>query len=386
MAPLFPAIFIGGPPHSGKSTLLYRLTQALRAADVAHYALRASPDGEGDWSNEAPPDTVRLLRRKQPWSPAFADQVSRAIDRRHLPLLVDAGGKVSPESAQIAAACTHGLLLAANLADLAPWRELLARHGRPLLAELRSELTGPQTVTDGAPVLRGVLSGLGHGLSSEGVCFAALLTRLTPFLTYSPDKLYHTHRALTNLEMILHLERAIHPLPAHTPPERWQPAELPVLLANLPADTPLALYGRAPNWLYAALAAFSPPAPQLFNPTLGWVTPPPLRLTAAPGPAGLHWVAVTPLPAAIRVELAVAGGYLDYDDAVGLAAPALPPGQGVALAGKLPHWLYAALVCAYRDAGATWVAVYQPQLAGAVVVWSQPDAMIVGDLVMRAAP
>ena len=47
-----PAVLIGGPPHSGKSVLIYSLSQALRARGVAHYALRACPDGEGDFSNE----------------------------------------------------------------------------------------------------------------------------------------------------------------------------------------------------------------------------------------------------------------------------------------------------------------------------------------------
>lgn len=59
---LFPAILIGGPPHSGKSVLVYSLTQALRARGVVHYALRACPDGEGDFSNETDQAVIRLVR------------------------------------------------------------------------------------------------------------------------------------------------------------------------------------------------------------------------------------------------------------------------------------------------------------------------------------
>ncbi len=51
---LFPAILVGGPPHSGKSVLTYSLTQALRRRGVDHYVLRAAPDGEGDWANSPP--------------------------------------------------------------------------------------------------------------------------------------------------------------------------------------------------------------------------------------------------------------------------------------------------------------------------------------------
>jgi CRISPR-associated protein Csx3 len=62
MSHSFPAILVGGPPHSGKSVLTYLLSQRLRTAAVEHFVLRACPDGEGDWSYEAPPATVRLLR------------------------------------------------------------------------------------------------------------------------------------------------------------------------------------------------------------------------------------------------------------------------------------------------------------------------------------
>ena len=56
-----PAVLVGGPPHSGKSVLIYSLSQALRARGIDHYALRACPDGEGDWSNEALPQLVLSL-------------------------------------------------------------------------------------------------------------------------------------------------------------------------------------------------------------------------------------------------------------------------------------------------------------------------------------
>lgn len=83
----FPAVMIGGPPHSGKSVLVYALSQA----QVAHYVLRACPDGEGDWSQETSQDQVRLLRQKGQFSDEFVERVRRDIERRHLPSLVDVG-------------------------------------------------------------------------------------------------------------------------------------------------------------------------------------------------------------------------------------------------------------------------------------------------------
>jgi CRISPR-associated protein Csx3 len=53
MVNLLPAVLIGGPPHAGKSVLFYSLTQALRERNIRHHAIRACPDGEGNWSQES---------------------------------------------------------------------------------------------------------------------------------------------------------------------------------------------------------------------------------------------------------------------------------------------------------------------------------------------
>src|SRR5512136_651193 len=67
---LLPAVLVGGPPHSGKSVLAYALSRALRERGVAHYLLRACPDGEGDWSQEAEQSLVRQIRIKGSYTPA----------------------------------------------------------------------------------------------------------------------------------------------------------------------------------------------------------------------------------------------------------------------------------------------------------------------------
>lgn len=100
----FSAVLVGGPPHSGKSVLTYSLTQALRQRQVSHYVLRACPDGEGDWSMESPPDTVRLLRNKGLFTDQWVDQICRDLQQRHLPLLVDVGGRPTANQQRILAA------------------------------------------------------------------------------------------------------------------------------------------------------------------------------------------------------------------------------------------------------------------------------------------
>ncbi|MGC8838612.1 MAG: CRISPR-associated protein Csx3, partial [Anaerolineae bacterium] len=103
---LFPAVAIGGPPHAGKSVLAYSLSQALRTREVQHYVLRAYPDGEGDWANEAQQDLVRRIRIKDWGSPRWVDRISQDILNRHLPLIVDIGGRPTPFQEAILDCCT----------------------------------------------------------------------------------------------------------------------------------------------------------------------------------------------------------------------------------------------------------------------------------------
>jgi CRISPR-associated protein Csx3 len=380
MASIFPAILIGGPPHSGKSTLTYRLRAALSERGVTHYVLRAHPDGEGNWHTEVPRSVVKALREraKRPWSEELARLVSRDIGARHLPLLVDVGGVVSAENEMIAAQCTHAILIAHDWALLEPWRELAAAQGLGLVAELRSVLDGPSSIIDRGATLRGDIGGLGEGLSSEGATFDALIERIAQICAYDADELYRAHLALTDVELVLHVEQAIYPLPAHGR-NGWRPEELPALVASLPPPTPLGVYGIGPGWLYAALAAASHPARfVLFDPRLGWVEPPPLAFGDAHDPKRLLWRQVEPAPQLIHLKLDIPGPYLDYDAAPETPIPRLPADRGVILDGRLPHWLVTALARAYADT--PWVAVYQPQLAGAVVVRSRDPAVALGSV------
>lgn len=378
MAPIFPAILIGGPPHSGKSTLTYRLSRALLDQQVQHYVLRASPDGEGSWSNETSPAVVAELRMraKSDWTPQFAEKVSRDIAQRHLPLIVDAGGKPSPETELIASQCTHAILLAANSPDLVPWRSLVARQGLALLADLQSDLDAPQQIISELPVLRGIISGLSSIRTSAGICFDTLVQRLAHICAYNAQELYQSHLTRTDIELVIHVERAIYPLPAHSD-QKWQPHELLTVVTSLPAGEPLGIYGRGPVWLYAALAALAHPAPCIvFDVRQGWVAPPQLTLASSADSTRLRWDAVTAYPGHTHIQLSLPGSYLDYRDATDLPVPLVSPERGIILDGRLPNWLWAALARTYLSQ--PWVAVYQPQLGQAVVIRSHINAIEVG--------
>jgi CRISPR-associated protein Csx3 len=375
-----PAVLVGGPPHSGKSVLIYSLSQALRTRQVEHYALRACPDGEGDWSNQAPPGLVREIRIKGQWTPQWLQRIGRDIQRRHLPLLVDVGGRPTAEQAELFGLCTHAVLLTPDDASRAAWQELVGRQRLPVLADLRSTLAGENRLDATEPVLRGVLVDLERGKRASGPAFAALVERIAALFTADGVDYPRRHRANApaEIELVVDLDRLARTLGwAQEGNEvNWLPEQLPALLEYLPAGAPLAIYGRGTAWIQAALALQASPAGYCsFDVRLGWVPAQLLPVGDPPADGPLRFV-VSQRDDAICVEGQAAGGYIDWSQIDQVVAPAVSAGRGIVLSGKLPYWLFTSLARAYR--GAPWLAVYQPALSGSVVVHSVDPRWPVG--------
>lgn len=377
----FPAIAIGGPPHSGKSVLTYHLTQILRDQQVGHYVLRACPDGEGDWSNEAPPETVRLLRNKGQFSDSFVANVCRTLQARHLPLLVDVGGRPTPEQEVIFDHCTHAILIAPDEAGLTTWRELTQRHNLPVIAELQSTLTEEDAVYAEYPILQGQISSLERHQALKSTIVDLLAWNIRTLFGQSHTHLQTHHLSVAPVEITVELSRMARAL-GIAQDGIWRPTDLADVLDYLPDSVSLAIYGRGPNWLYAALAAHAHPALfYQFDARLGWVTPLPLRSTR-----GIH---ASPLDVQLveqadyhLLQVSIRDTYLDYSEVERLPTPPIPPGQSVVIHGRLPHWLVTGYVTVYH--GVPWLAIYQPQLQAAVIVTSQVAHRPVGSLVRVA--
>ncbi|MBN1484234.1 MAG: hypothetical protein JXA37_05885 [Chloroflexia bacterium] len=364
----FPAVLIGGPPHSGKSVLTYSLTQALRERHIDHYVLRAAPDGEGDWAAESAQKLVRAIRYKGPFGDDFVDFICQSLQGRHLPLLVDVGGRPTPYQEQVFDYCTHAILLTPDQASRDEWAERVERHGLVPLADLHSELRGTNVLSDAGAVLRGTMSGLERGTTASGVVFDALVERLAGLFAYDPQELRQAHTAMAPVETVIELKRVARALGVD--PHAWEPQDIPQVLDYLPEASPLAIYDRAPIWLYAAIALHVHPAALYqFDIRLGWVRPAELHLgePAADAPLAAQ---VHPRPDHVRIELRLPQAYLDYREGQGLFVPVPDWERGVVLSGKLPQWLWTGLALAYREA--PWLAVFQPQLGlQPVVVYSQ---------------
>lgn len=378
----FNAILIGGPPHSGKSVLTYSLTQNLRQQGVEHYVIRACPDGEGDWSNEAPPDTVRLIRQKGSFTAEFTAMVAADLSRRHLPLLVDVGGKPQPDQEVIFAQCTHAVLIAPDEAGLGLWRSVAERNGLNIIAELVSQLEGESWIERDGQLLRAHLMGLQRHHQAQGPVFDALAVRVATYLFEPPEALRRQHLDQAPVDLAIDLQELAHDFGADGSPY-WRPQHLPQLLDYLPPAVSGGLYGRGPNWIFAAVAAHLRPAPfYLFDVRLGWIRPPEFTLEETPATDVLSF-RVVPQNGFQMLEMLAPGYYLDYTDFAQATAPRVTVDQGLVLSGRVPHWLLAGIVRAY--CGQPWVAVYQPQLGNqAVVVASRVGELAAGALVPLA--
>lgn len=366
-----PAVFLLGPPHSGKSVLAYNLSQALRQRGVLHYLLRAAPDGEGDWFAEGPRGVVRTLRVKHEYTSAFVSQMARHIHQRRVPLLVDAGGRPTPEQVKaIFSQATHGVLLLREGSERQVWENIIAQCGIPLLADLTSRLEGPAVLhsSPGAVPLRGTLVGLERGATRlGGPAFEALVESLARLFAQFQERLRAEHyRLAPEGAQMLDTPALLQRIRPHA--QKWRPEDLAPLSEMLPRRQPLALYGRAPVWVVASVAVAAWPQPfYLFDVRYGWVESaqivpadaaqrPLVTVQRQEGHAG--WV---------RLVFRLRQAEIPYMQRVAVWLPPVAATEGVILDGKLPFWLWAGLARFYAVGGRR-VAVFQPRINAVVCV------------------
>ena len=363
---LHPAVLIGGPPHAGKSAMAYSLAQALKLRKRALYLLRAAPDGEGDWAQQADPEIVQDIRFKGRWTPHWVDVTVRDLANRPLPMLVDVGGRPTPAQEAIFDQCTGAILLTRTDDERAEWLARIEAHGLRLIADLHSDLNGADYLEAVAPVIRGTQAGPKRGGNTAGAVFDALVDHLVDLFQASPEQRYATCLAQAPFSaqpagcavQPVNLEQIAYQLHGN---DRFAREDIPAVLKWLPREGSLALYGRAPVWLYAAVARRRDIAWQ-FDVRLGWVNPPSMAIASAveavpDGPVTFR-VAAGPL-GFTTLTTHIDAYYLDYEDIARIRPPYLPPEKRLLLYGRLPFWLTARLAQAYRTCA--FVDAPQPQ-------------------------
>jgi CRISPR-associated protein Csx3 len=380
MINLLPAILFGGPPHAGKSVLFYSLTKALHERNIPHHAIRACPDGEGNWSQEIDQEEVRLIRIKGAWTNEFVQGVCRDLERRHLPMLVDMGGR--PEETQfcILRNCTHSLLLLRSDREdyTQRWLHIVNENGLLPLAHIYSEPSGTSNLFAKEPVIEGTLVGLERGSIVQGPLFDTLVERIISLFTYSFEELEQAKLDLAPTELTLNLQALLKKFDPQA--FKWLPSMLPRLLDDIPSETPISVYGVAPHWLYCALAAHAGYQTfYQFDPRLGWVQPPVLQISSQTMPEIDCRVLESKDATVLTVELL--HKHLDYLQAHHLPFPSIPGESGMILNGSMPSWLATALVRLYKQSSVAWIACYQPRLQSAVIVASRLPEVTPGELI-----
>ena len=384
-----PAILIGGPPDAGKSVLTHSLTLALRDKQIPHYVLRANPDGEGDWFMKGEPETVRQIRAdaKSKWSDTFRHFVSRDLAKRHLPLIVDLGGYPNPADVDIFAACTHSIQL---LKDEEPKATETWRHYTKeleLVAELRSQWEGEVPPITSENPLKGTLVHLERGTQIQSTVFKKLVKLVGKLFDYPEDALIRLHlsQAPVNNE-IVNLPKLLKVLaPDRGEHGQWSSDLLPRLLEQLPAQTALAIYGRAPVWVYSAVAMYEGSQPlHQFDARLSWVAPPSVKfgttekqdnITVTKGVQGDAFI----------VRIKPIFGYLDITESNKILFPEPPPQHGVILSGKLPQWLFTSLARLYAQRDVPWIAVNDAHNNCPVVIYSHDATYSIGKILPKLA-
>lgn len=340
----FPAVLIAGAPNCGKSVLSYLLHKQLRKFNIAHYLLRAAPDGEGDWflqGDRAAVQPVRL-QNKRPYTPQFIAEMRQTIEFRRVPLLVDVGGLPRGEQFGILRACTHAILLYRNYEEKTNWQQTLSELGVPLIAMLRSARDEPPQIEQTYPILQGVITGLDRDHPQPDLTFGALLERVAGLCRYDEAQLEQIH--LRHVAYPPLVERV---LLASLDPQAagiWQPEHLPLLtrLATLPLPgNSYSLYGRGPVWLAAFLAVRAMPAPiEMFDMRYGWL---PLPQVAYDCPQNTLTFTHQTTTAGVRLNFAIPQEGVLSPSTICMPPVPLDPQVPLTLSGKLPRWAYGSL-------------------------------------------
>lgn len=382
-----PAILIGGPPEAGKSVLTYNLTQELRLHNIPHYVFRASADIEGDWFLQADVETLNQIVGKvkefRCWTDVFRAFVCRDLAKRHLPLIVDIGGLPKEADNCIFQVCQYSILLRKDGEEAVTqaWRDYTKHTQR--LAELRSQKEGKSLLLTRDPIITGTIAGLKPKTYIHDSVFKALFEKVRQvFSSYSLDQLETFHMDTAPVPFKVNLpDRLLALAPDIGKNGEWVTDLLQPLLDELPAQTAMAVYGRAPIWVYSALALHAATQPfYQFDARLGWIALPIVQ--AAQGTQSsrdvIHIKEEYPNDAYV-ILIHPVHNYLDYRDADQLLFPE-PPQRGVIVTGKLPEWLFTALARFYAQRDVPWIAVNNARNNQPVVIYSRDRSHRVGQM------
>jgi CRISPR-associated protein Csx3 len=288
------------------------------------------------------------------------------------------GGKPQGAQLDMFRYCTHSVLLLREdekgLHDL--WLRLCSENDLQPLAQLYSQREGISSIAARTPVLEGSITGLERGRRVDSSLFNHLVARVADlFSGYALHKMDLDHLEDAP-EQALNLYEIV---PAF---QDWDLQQLMSFLITLSPERIPAIYGRAPAWVYAAIAGHTrKPKFYQFDHALGWIEPVRVRLSSAINTEVCISTTHDSSLDATQLTITFPLTRLEYFQPSPLPFPLVPSEQGLILDGPLPFWLLTALVRLYKNAGVAWIAMFEPRQQASVVVYSRVHSHQVGELV-----
>jgi CRISPR-associated protein Csx3 len=137
-----------GPPHSGKSVLLYVLFKMLLKKNFSYFnnyafIIEGAPDGEGIWSSEISQSLVKRIKYKNKFSNNFVQKVIRqikSIRKTKSLIFIDCGGKIDEANSRILANCNRAIIVSNDKDKIIDWKKAYISDKLKLLAEVHSTL------------------------------------------------------------------------------------------------------------------------------------------------------------------------------------------------------------------------------------------------------
>ncbi|MGB1252993.1 MAG: CRISPR-associated protein Csx3, partial [Candidatus Promineifilaceae bacterium] len=306
-----------------------------------------------------------------------------SVQNRALPMLVDLGGKPLDWQIKLLQHCTHAILLisdAKNTLEMQKsWLSLFEKARVPLVAQLTSSLQGEESITQHQPYLIAHLTHLERDIaarSSGGAGFEAVASLVAQKIANSPSAA-EMYRVVAPAQFVS-LPDLAREFGASV--DQWVRTMLPKLSVRITAGQPLAVYGRAPNWVYSMLAAHADQTNfWQFDSRLGWIQPPPVYWSEQATQSAPWEEVFVSSESHTVVNLITGSKFLAIDGTQPFVVSRPPTHLGIILYGKLTLWLFTALTRHFQT-DYPWVACYQPSV-GAVVVATNVSERQIGDLI-----
>jgi len=151
-----------GPPHSGKSVFIANLISKMPTD--AYTIIRACPDGEGTWSNNKNQNETTIVRKKGEFTQAFIEDACQAIDNQsNAIVLVDVGGVISKENAQVFKHCDSFFVVSNDENKKREWLEFGQELGLQCVGCVDSSLDGQEAIYSRTPFFQGRITDLQRG-------------------------------------------------------------------------------------------------------------------------------------------------------------------------------------------------------------------------------